>query len=338
MISYVPTKPIDIVSGDLALNIEAWLSNRGERCGDLACVIDNPFFGPLTDLAVFHEFVALRNWHWNTRDLSPQTYLGACDDVLVDAQDIRVWIGPTVCEGLTAVAAIERLQRLGVARDRIRLIDATDLTLPIGVSRLADLAGLEEPERITPKMEQALSRAWTAFTSSDPKHLALYAQDQSLLGFLRRTARALVRLYPDRSSGLGLLESRALAPLSSAWRPAVDAVITALDVSHQDPDGAWLGDLSLFECLKELSHRSLEAPLLEMRMAHDDPARIIDPRRPLKNMANTEVRLTRHGEACLAGELNHVGVNGIERWVAGVYLTSRGGNVWFRDGEDLVPA
>lgn len=338
MITHVPTKPIDIVSGDLALNIEAWLSNRGEPLGNVACVVDNPFLGPLINLACIPEFVALRNWYWGTRDLSQETYFGACDNVFAETEYFRLWIGPTVCEGLTALVARERLRRLGVSRDRVRLVDATGLTRPIGASRPGELAEIKGPERFKPEMDHAFSCAWEALTSSDPEQLASYAQDRSSVRFLRRIARALVRLYPDQSSGLGLLESRALNPLTSAWQPAVDSVITALDASHQDPDGAWLGDLSLFECLKELNHRSLEAPLVEMRMAHDDPARIIDARRPLKSMANTEVRLTPDGAACLAGELNHVAVNGIERWVGGVYLTSRGGNVWFRDGEDLVRA
>jgi hypothetical protein len=54
-------------------------------------------------------------------------------------------------------------------------------------------------------------------------------------------------------------------------------------------------------------------------------------------LRGTEVRLTQHGEAILAGKGNAVEWNGIDEWVGGVHLDSRYGRVWFQTGETLIP-
>ena len=57
-----------------------------------------------------------------------------------------------------------------------------------------------------------------------------------------------------------------------------------------------------------------------------------------ESLRGTEVRLTNHGEALLAGQGNAVEWNGIDDWVAGVHLDSTRHRVWFHNDHTLVPA
>ena len=51
------------------------------------------------------------------------------------------------------------------------------------------------------------------------------------------------------------------------------------------------------------------------------------------------VNLTEFGEAVLAGQANHLAVNGIDDWVGGVHLSSRNSNVWrYDETNDLLVA
>jgi hypothetical protein len=85
----------------------------------------------------------------------------------------------------------------------------------------------------------------------------------------------------------------------------------------------WMGDNYLFQRLQRLADSSLSKPLLAISG-------------DVKRMGATEVQLTPHGEAILAGNGNDVEWNGIDEWVGGVHLDSRSGRVWLRDGHTLV--
>ena len=80
----------------------------------------------------------------------------------------------------------------------------------------------------------------------------------------------------------------------------------------------FLGDASFFNCSWDLA--VCEAPLLA----------IGDRQRP---PGDRTVRLTAMGERVLAGQEDHVRLNGIDRWIGGVHLT--GGSPAWRYDERL---
>jgi hypothetical protein len=95
----------------------------------------------------------------------------------------------------------------------------------------------------------------------------------------------------------------------------------------------WPGEHYLFDRLIGLSDagdQPLEHPLVaffgDPRSTHNE-----DP------MRFTEAAITELGQRVLAGEANHVALNGIDDWVGGVRLSSRAGRLWVFHGETLVP-
>jgi hypothetical protein len=54
-------------------------------------------------------------------------------------------------------------------------------------------------------------------------------------------------------------------------------------------------------------------------------------------MRFTEAAITELGQGVLAGEANHVALNGIDEWVGGVHLSARGVSPWVYDGDTPVP-
>ena len=63
-----------------------------------------------------------------------------------------------------------------------------------------------------------------------------------------------------------------------------------------------------------------------------------DAAHPVLALRGEDLVLTPFGENVLAGRKNFVEHNGIDAWVAGVHLDAAAGNVWFREGADLVQA
>ena len=85
----------------------------------------------------------------------------------------------------------------------------------------------------------------------------------------------------------------------------------------------WASDGYLFQRLRRLGDSRLARPFV-----------VLSSETAL--MRDTEVRLTPDGKAALDGREHFVQLNGIDEHVAGVHLSSSGGDVWYRAGETLV--
>lgn len=330
--------PLEIITSDSAAGTLISLKRRIPSIGAIVVVREDLFSGPLVPLEPLKEFQDLRNWHWCAEFHEDADILRVADDRFQSASEVLVWMGPSASERLGALATLAWLRMLNVSLEKISVIDASAERWSLGTLNRDALERLRQPKPLVSQCDEWFAAAWSAVTSTNPEEVLGFAANASAPKSLRRLMRAIISLYPRLSDGLDVLDAHALNSASQNWQKSSRVVARVISADIEDPNGAMFGDLIIFDRLLELSHRSLAAPLLEMRMAHDDPKQLIDGYGPVRTMRNTEVRLTRHGKVCLAGEMNHVEVSGIERWVAGVYLTSRGGNVWFRDGDDLVPA
>jgi hypothetical protein len=100
--------------------------------------------------------------------------------------------------------------------------------------------------------------------------------------------------------------------------------VVGYTMAHDMDFPEWMADGYLFQRLHRLGDSALTRPLLTLSG-------------DTKQLRGTEVRLTQHGEAILAGKGNAVEWNGIDEWVAGVHLDSRNGRVWFHTEQTLVP-
>jgi hypothetical protein len=141
------------------------------------------------------------------------------------------------------------------------------------------------------------------------------------LPFLQRALWSLLYHYPDLSTGLNAWEHQLLHYVREAGPRATRAV--GYTMAHDMEVPEWMADTYLVARLHRLADDALHRPLVTLSG-------------DTKHLRGTEVRLTQHGEAVLAGNGNVVEWNGIDDWVGGVHLDSRSGRVWFRHGQTLV--
>jgi len=166
-------------------------------------------------------------------------------------------------------------------------------------------------------------RMWSAFRDPSPEALHALATGGGALSEARAAFSRLLEEYPSPHDGLGRIERRALLAIRDG------AITPGLAFRHyqQTEELPFLGDLGFFHRLEHLA--SGPSPLLRGLPAEG----IAQAARSNRTVEYTEtlLELTEAGTAVLEGKADHVMLNGIDRWIGGVHLTS--GNVWRYDPE-----
>lgn len=291
--------------------------------------------GPLQAFQSAAEWRTLRDKYWAglpvQPELSPASYERAPFDlidnagVLCDCDSIRLWIGTGLAEQLLLVWILQFLRLLNVDANRVDVIQYTHLGQQraevIGIGELnADQLRAHPPaHRLDPAQIAELHAAWLAITSPDPSaFLSFLTRGCNRLQFLGRDLRFMLDRYPDDRSGLSLWD-RLLLKYTAEKGPRAVRVV-GHTMAHDFYRADWVGDNYLFARLRRLGATDLAHPLLALNSS-------------AAPMRETTVELTEAGRAVLNGEANAVQLNGIDDWIAGVYLDSRADRVWFnRDG------
>jgi hypothetical protein len=251
------------------------------------------------------------------------------DQALEAARDGQyvLWFEADLYDQLQIAEILTRLAGLGVPASRITLICIGEHA---GIARFGGLGQLtagqlgELPHtsacaRLTPAALELASRAWAAFRAPAPEGLgAIAAARLGELRFLGEAFDRLGREYPATRDGLSLTERRLLAAVADG---APDAG-TAFARAQARETRPYLGDSTGFARMDRMA----EGPHPLLRL---DP-----PGRPVQRA--TPVHLTDAGARVLAGQADHVTLNGIDRWIGGVHL--QGHHVPWRwdDGTETI--
>jgi len=246
---------------------------------------------------------------------------------LRSAETITLWLGTGLAEQLMLVWVVALLRRLGADAGRCRIVqftlDRKHEVAAVGVLNPPRFKEHPPATRLTGSAIQEATTAWEAVTASEPNALLAFLDDrQRSLPFLQRALSALLHHYPDLSTGLNAWEYQLLRYVRDEGPKATRAVGCTMGHDMDFPE--WMADSYLFERLHRFADSDLPRPLLTLSG-------------DTKQLRGTEVRLTQHGEAILAGKGNAVEWNGIDDWVGGVHLDSRNGRVWFHRAQTLVP-
>jgi hypothetical protein len=221
-----------------------------------------------------------------------------------------LWMDHRLSDQLILIMLLERYYRLHRGRSGLKLIcigQYPRMEHFVGLGhltgeQLASLANSCSPV-LEPEFVLA-SAAWNAFTSSVPTAIELViAGDTSALPFLAPALRRHLEQFPSVENGLSRTEQQALSVLRD--RGPLPALKLFFAV-QQFEDPLFMGDLSFFAILRELASGNF--PLLEM-----DSAGL--------------VKLTEVGSRVLQLQDDHIRLNGINRWLGGVHLTSTD-SVW----------
>lgn len=237
-----------------------------------------------------------------------------------------LWFEADLYDQLQLAQILARLAELDVPPERITLICIGE---HLGIAHFGGLGelGVEElaalPERaavvLTADALSLASQAWAALRAPDPRGLAdIVAARLPELRFFGEAFDRLGREYPSTRDGLSLSERRLLAAVADGARTGGEAFVRA-GAREARP---FLGDTWAFARLERLAGAA---------------ASLVEAGAPVE--PTTPVVLTDTGRRVLAGLADHVGVNGVDRWVGGVHL--RGRDVawrWDEGVEAVVPS
>jgi hypothetical protein len=156
------------------------------------------------------------------------------------------------------------------------------------------------------------STAWNAFTAPDPKAIERVLQeDTSTLPFLGAALRRHLQQFPSIDNGLSRTERQCLSALSE--QGALSAIKLFFAVQQME-NPLFMGDLSFFGILNEMA--SVHHPLIEIENAGQ-----VGSEDDKSNIAHSTIRITDTGLRVLQSHLDHIQLNGINRWLGGVHLT-----------------
>jgi hypothetical protein len=221
-----------------------------------------------------------------------------------------LWFEADLYDQLQVAQILDRLARLDVAPERITLISIRE---HLGIAHFGGLGELDAeqlaalPARASvPLTADALElprKAWGALRAPEPHGLgAIVGARSPVLRFLPEAFDRLSREYPSTRDGLSLTERRLLAAVADGAATAGEAFVRAAAREARP----FLGDTWAFAALERLAHA--DAPLLEAAAPVD---------------RHTAVAITDAGRSVLAGEADHVALNGIDRWIGGAHLLGR---------------
>ena len=239
-----------------------------------------------------------------------------------------LWFEADLYDQLQIIQILSRLAELRVPAERVTLICIGEHA---GIARFGGLGELTAEQlralpgtnacaRLTPAALELAVRAWAAFRAPTPAGLGDVAAVRSPeLRFLGEAFDRLCREYPSTRDGLSLTERRLLAAVAGGAADAGTAFVRAAGRETRP----FLGDTWAFAMLDRLAAGAV--PLLTA-----DPAG-----RPVER--RTRLRLTAAGAQVLAGEADHVALNGVDRWIGGVHLAGTGARWHWDEGtESLV--
>ena len=238
-------------------------------------------------------------------------------DRIVEAhrdRDYVLWFEADMYDQLQIIQILARLADLEVPAEHITLICIGEHP---GFARFGGLGQLTAEQlrrlpdtnaaaRLTPAALELAERAWSAFQAPIPAGLGAIAATRSPeLRFLGEAFDRLSREYPSTRDGLSLTERRVIAAVADG---ATDAgtVFSRAAAREVRP---YLGDTWCFAIMDRMANAP--TPLLTLAPGG----------RPADR--HTRVQLTSTGERVLAGQLDQVGLNGIDRWIGGVHLTGK---------------
>ena len=164
--------------------------------------------------------------------------------------------------------------------------------------------------------------AWRAFRSPDPEGLVLIANQLSAarqplseggppLPFLGDALIRFLAEYPSTTNGLSRTEALALEALIDG--PIAAGVLFAATQARETRP--FMGDSTFLEIIERLASARVPLVTVEVDTASGDPRR-------------AAVAIADAGREVLAGNADHIRLNGIDVWRGGVHLTGSHDSPW----------
>lgn len=311
---------------------------------DLSC-------GPLLSLEDPDQFRKLRRCFWQTKGrmvsndwqdqdipFIPLNTLDGSSDLLRSAERVYLWLGTTLREQLVLAWVVSLFKALGIGTGAIQLLELRS-PKPSTNRSIATLNGEKIRQTATwrqPAEEElaCYESAWRAVSNPSPEELiAICATTSQFPAPLDAALRALLARYPDKLIGLNYWDRLILGSCRTTRRKSSMVIGSAMYAGFQAGTPDWPDHEYLFARLtgfSDAAEQPVEHPMVNF---FGDPLSTDGELR----MRSTEATIAKTGRSVLAGEANHVALNGIDDWVGGVHLKAHSGSPWLFDGQTLVP-
>jgi len=172
-------------------------------------------------------------------------------------------------------------------------------------------------QAITSRQREIAARAWAAFRSADPADVAAFIGDEpaELSPHLVPAFRRHLQQFPWLGTGLSRTQAQTLSAVASGARRLRDTFVAA---NHNVEDAVFMGDSSWWCHIRPL----IVAPRPLLEIHGQKPPTWQDPAWWHDDAASPALALTRDGESVLHGDADHITLNGVDRWLGGVHVTT----------------
>lgn len=180
---------------------------------------------------------------------------------------------------------------------------------------------------ISESQRQLAARAWTAFRSPDPAELIAFirahagADQPGGLPHLVPALRRHLQQFPWLGTGLSRTQAQTISVVAGGATRVRDAFVAA---NHGLEEAVFMGDSAWWCHIRPL----IVAPRPLLEIHGQKPPTWQDPAWWHDDEAAPTLALTADGEAVLTGAADHIALNGIDRWLGGVHVTTTSSWRW----------
>lgn len=239
-------------------------------------------------------------------------YMQSCASTLAAFprhEEIVLWLDNKLSNQLILIKVLDWCSRRNLGPVKLSLVcighfPGMDRFPGLGALTAGQLASLYRARQPVGEAQYRTAHAaWTAFTSPDPTAIErCIANGTTALPFLAPALRRHLEQFPSLDNGLSRTERQALQVLREEGALPDRQLFTAVQ-RHEEQ--VFMGDWSFYRMMADLS--AARHPLLKVSERTRDSL--------------GEVTLTEAGRNVIEGRADHIGLNGIDRWLGGVHLS-----------------
>ena len=243
-------------------------------------------------------------------------------DAFRDYDEVVLWFEHDLFDQLLLLKHLDWFSRQTLGRTTLSLICIGEFPGyepfhglgQLDADQLTSLLGTRQP--VTSEQLTLGSRAWRAFTASDPTELDAIAQREvEGLPFVAGALRRFIDEYPASDTGLPRTEREILALIADG--PMTPERLFVAEQRREER--VFMGDAPFWDRVVGLA--AGPSPLVSLDVA------------PNGALPPGAVSITEAGRSVLDGRADWISLDGYDRWLGGVHLTAAlGGDVaWRRD-------
>jgi hypothetical protein len=223
-----------------------------------------------------------------------------------DHDEVVLWFEHDLFDQLQLLQLLDYFASQKDAAGRVSLVQADTYLGHLAAEKLAEL--FPSRQLVSAEQFEFGADAWAAFREPAPSKVAEFAA-RAELPYVAPAFRRLLEEFPSTRNGLGRTQQQMLEAVDATGPMPLRAAFVE---SQKREEAMFLGDSSFFAYARELA--SCANPLLSI---HGDQASI-----------------THAGKEVLDGRVDHIELNGIDRWIGGVHLTPD--RVWRWNGAGVT--